>query len=142
MLTWTKYQCKDVKEIDLQARQQISISEKGLLDLEKTDARTYRNEKGVIIFIGGIIEKWQGTGILWSFFSKDAGRYLTQITRETKTFINKYNNYKRLEFYVDDTFNEAKRWATLLNFSCDGKCPAFFINGRDGLIYSRVNNNG
>lgn len=140
MLTYSKLIAEDFFKIKVQDNQKFTPEQLGeISSYEKTDARTYKDETGEIIFIGGIVHKWHGSACLWAILSQDSGKNMIQLTREVKAWIATYTNYKRIEFYVDETFLAAKRWAIMLGFKCDGLCPAFLVNGNGAFIYSRIN---
>jgi hypothetical protein len=144
MLTYSLFKISDILEMDIQDSQKVDLNKISTLKaLENTDARTYRDENNEVIFIAGASYKWDGTLTWWSFLSKKAGKYMTQITRESIEWIKSYDRiYKRQEMYVEEDFTAAKRWAIILGFKLEARCEAFFANGNNGLIYARINKNG
>lgn len=105
-----------------------------------TDARTYYDEDGVIVFIGGINRKWENHAQIWSIISKAASPHMLQITREIREWIDLYCKvYRRIECQVQKDFEHGNRWAKLLGFQLDGTLPKFFVDGTDACIYSRIN---
>lgn len=104
---------------------------------EKTDAFTLLDDDINVLFIGGILPLWHGRGALWSLISHKAGPHFTYITRGVKRFIETRNEH-RLECYVDPGFEQGKRWAELLGFTCEGLMQHFYEDKRDALLYARV----
>ena len=142
MLTYTKLKNEDLFNISQAENDNTELLNQVLqkIDLGNTDARTYHNENGDIIFVGGLVESWKYTSVVWSVLSKDSGKHMRQITKEVIAWIDTYKpKYRRIEFHVDVAFKAGNRWAKMLGFELDGTLRRYLANGNDANIYSIIN---
>jgi hypothetical protein len=142
MLTYTKLKHEDLTNIDIQPHQEREFHNLYRISpefIESTDARTYRDENGKIIFMGGFLFKWHNHVGAWALFAKDAGKNMTQIFREWSKWLDEYNHVRRVECLVDAEFWPAIRLAYMLKFKLEAKHQYYFENGNDALLFTRIN---
>lgn len=92
-----------------------------------------------IIGCGGVVDFWPGRGYAWALLSDQANRHLLSLTRLVRAYLDSLP-HRRIEMTVDAGFCDGCRWALILGFSLETPVPmrAFFPNGHDGFLYSRV----
>lgn len=83
----------------------------------------------------GIQQLWQGRGMVWALLSKNAGRYMRQITWMAKAYLQSAE-LPRIEAYVLSDFKAGLQWVRLLNFKHEGHMDAFFENGQAAEMYA------
>lgn len=104
----------------------------------KASGPCYTGMKGdKVVVCAGISIMWDNRAIGWVKMSKDAGRDLVFIHRAVQNIIDNAG-MRRVEAYVDSTFEEGKRWVKMLGMSYEGTMKAFSPDGRDHDLYARI----
>lgn len=83
----------------------------------------------------GLLDVGFGRAEAWSLISKDAGHYMTRITKEVILTLNK-SNFQRIEIHVKKGFKAAERWAEFLGFVREGEMKKY-IDGESYYLYAR-----
>lgn len=92
---------------------------------------------GETIICSGVVEQWQNRAIAWALISENSGKHFVAIHKAVSRFL-KVCDYKRVEAYVDDRFEQGYRWMDMLGFKHEGKMTAFSPNGMDMHLYAKV----
>ena len=137
-----KLQSDHLYKIDLQQAQSYlrkHISQELAKGLEHEYASFTAMDGDKVIACAGIIKIWEGRGLVWSYLSDDAGKYLVHIHKATKRMLDVIE-FDRLEAMVDEGFNEGHRWVKMLGFKLETPEPMrkYTPDGRSSYLYSRV----
>jgi hypothetical protein len=102
------------------------------------DAFTGFAEDGRVVVIAGTLQFWPERYHLFAYMAKDAGPYMTSITRGVKRYLDTV--YGRLETQVSAGFPAGHRWVRMLGFKCETPegMEWFFPDRRVGFMYSKV----
>lgn len=92
---------------------------------------------GETIICSGVVEQWQNRAIAWALISENSGKHFVAIHKAVSRFL-KVCDYKRVEAYVDDRFEQGYRWMDMLGFKHEGLMTAFSPNGSNMHLYSKV----
>lgn len=89
-----------------------------------------------VIGCGGVIPTTMGTGILWSWLTKDTGPHMLGITRAAHRLMGVVN-HRRLEATVEDGFPAGCRWLEMLGFELEtpNGMKAFGLDGKKHYLY-------
>ena len=92
------------------------------------------------VFVGGALHMWTGRAELWARVDRGCRRDMVAITREVAKFIAvDCSKIRRLEAVVECDFEPGHRWVRMLGFRLDAaRMPAFYPDGRDCSLYSRI----
>ena len=90
-----------------------------------------------LVACAGVIEKWKGSGLVWSLLSNDMKEYRFGVHRAVKRFLNSYI-VDRLECTVDPTSVHAVHWARRLGFQYESTMPKYAPNGSTMDMYVRI----
>lgn len=91
-----------------------------------------------VLSVGGVIELWTGRGEIWHLLSRDCGKWMTGIHRESVRFLDEANAiYPRLETGCEVEWPEAHRWLKMLGFEHERLARQYMPSGRDLDIYVR-----
>lgn len=91
-----------------------------------------------VLFCAGRVRQWQGRWLLWAMLSKDANKYMLQITRAIRRLIDLAAMDGRLEVIVRSGFEEGHRWAKILGMRYHHHEERFLPDGSDADIYVRM----
>lgn len=92
-----------------------------------------------VLSVGGAIEIWNGRAEIYHLLSKDCGKWMTGIHRESVRFLNEVNMiYPRLETGCEIEWPEAHRWLKMLGFERERRARKYMPSGRDLDIYVRI----
>lgn len=92
-----------------------------------------------IIACAGVLQYWPGRGEAWAFLAKDSGKHFVAIHRAVRSFFSSFD-MARIEAAVDKQFIQGQRWVELLGFDMEVACARkYFPNGRDAVLYAKVN---
>lgn len=94
-------------------------------------------EDGQVQACLGVYDLWPGRGLCWALLSADMRRLMLPVTVRARRFFVE-SGYRRLEAYVDPTFDEAIRWIELLGFKHEALMAKFTPDGDDQLLYART----
>lgn len=97
----------------------------------------FDGERGICS--AGLLQLWPGRAYAWAVLSLHAGPYLLEITRIAR-FILAASTYERIEMYVDEDFEQGRRWAGMLGFRCETPEPMrkYLPSGASAYLYARV----
>lgn len=113
------------------------VSEAHVKSLESTNAFTCVDGDKVIACYGWY-ELYAHRALLWAYIAKDAGPYLTGLTRIGKAMIAGLT-YRRIEMEVDCEFEAGHRWARMLGLHMEAeRLHGFRMDGGDSAIYARI----
>lgn len=132
---------EDFLNIQLQTEQFIPkdiLESYDFTDLISQPSWTLINENNDILFIGGLVKIHNKRLLLWSFISKNAGKYMLFITRKTKDIISQYKDI-RLETNVSENFINGHKWAKILGFKFEAILECYAENGNNMAMYSIIN---
>ena len=115
------------------------ISEDHIVALEQQEyTRTFLNEHDEVIACCGLIFYWPGRYEGWAMVRRDCKEYMVQLHRTIKDFLDEVD-IKRIEATTKADCKVSRRWARLLGFKVESaKLKAYFPDGADGIMYSRV----
>lgn len=95
--------------------------------------------QGEPVAFAGLREYWPGRAEGWAMFLPEAGRHFVQLHREVMAFLNDAP-VRRIEAAVEVDFERGHRWVHALGFEKEtGLLKCFFMNGKDAILYARVN---
>lgn len=91
------------------------------------------------ICAAGVLPIWPGRAYAWALLSIHAGRHLLECTRIAR-FTLDAAPYERIEMYVDEHFEQGRRWAEMLGFRCETPEPMrkYLTGGGGAYLYARV----
>lgn len=92
---------------------------------------------GATLAVAGVVEQWPGRALAWAVLSQDIGRHMVAVHRAVVRFLE-LAPYRRIEMHVDAKHEQGKRWAEMLGFEYEGYERAYAPDGRDCLLYARV----
>ena len=95
-----------------------------------------------IVACGGIYPMWDGVGEAWFIGSKLVYKHPILITKTIRQYLNKLMNIKnfhRVQAYVKQDWEQAKRWIELVGMQKEGMVRKFSPDGRDHILYAKVN---
>jgi hypothetical protein len=92
---------------------------------------------GQTIICSGVVEQWQNRAVAWALISENSGKHFVKIHKAVSRFL-KVCDYKRVEAYVDDRFEQGYRWMDMLGFKHEGFMEAFSPNGSSMHLYAKV----
>lgn len=91
---------------------------------------------GRVVACGGLCAQWEGRAVAWAIISE--GAPLVAVTRSAIHVLGLPGIPRRVECFVDVSFQEGIRWAEMLGFQREGLMRAFSPDGRDHLLFARV----
>lgn len=91
---------------------------------------------GRVVACGGLCIQWEGRGVAWAIISE--GAPLVAVTKSVIHVLGLPGIPRRVECFVDVSFQEGIRWAEMLGFQREGLMRAFSPDGRDHVLFSRV----
>lgn len=94
----------------------------------------------LLIGCAGLMPMWPGRAVAWALLSEDAGRYMRQIHRATKGFLQQ-SQWTRIEAFVVKDFYAGQKWMHMLGFECEtpeGAMRKYTPDGQDCFLYSLV----
>lgn len=91
----------------------------------------------LILFCAGKAMQWKGRYILWAILSREAKRYMLQITRAVRRGMLLLEGGCRFEAIVQSDFIQAHRWARMVGMQWHHREERFLPNGADADIYVR-----
>ncbi len=140
MITLVPYKAEHLSRLTLQPAQEHLrpyLTEENLKLMEGDDSYTML-EDGVPIFCGGVVELWQNRGVMWCYIGGVSRKGFIGIHNITKQYIDLFPQ-KRLEFYVDENFENGHRWARALGFHLEApRMEAFTISGSASSMYALI----
>jgi hypothetical protein len=87
---------------------------------------------------GGVIEIWNGRGLIWTVFSEKSKHCFLPVFRGIKKFIDA-QPYTRLEISIPINLKFAMRRAEMLGFKLECACAKKFLpDGTDCALYAIV----
>ena len=92
---------------------------------------------GKVIGCAGIAKAHSQMGIAWALLSPDAGRWMVRIDRATRGVLVSCG-FRRVEADADPEFAAGRRWLEMLGFQYEGRKRCCTPEGRDMLLYARV----
>jgi hypothetical protein len=91
-----------------------------------------------VVGCAGVVEYWSGRGEAWAILDTDSRHEFLAMHNTVKRFLD-VCPVNRIEAAVDLHFDNGHRWVMALGFRLDAaRLRAFFPNGRDASLYSRV----
>lgn len=92
-----------------------------------------------VLGCAGVVKIWSGRYVAWSYLSPQrSGRYMRQITRAVRAFIEELDA-RRIELSVVADFEAGHRWAKMLGFTLETPAmPGFGPNGETHAMYVKV----
>ena len=91
--------------------------------------------QGIPLACAGLWIPWEGRGVLWAILGRDTP--MLDLTRAAQKMFAEIG-VRRLEFFVEVSFQQGHRWALMLGFQAEGTMRAFDTIGRDYILYSKV----
>ncbi len=137
------FQMDDLRTLKLQPAQvhcMDSITEDVLASHESLDAYTLRVGDEVVA-VAGLMWFWEGRAMAWSYIGANAGQHMRALTRVVRDFLD-HCTVRRVEAYVDPEFDAGLRWVELLGFKREGLLEGFLVDGRDQVLFARVQKHG
>ncbi len=143
MITMRKFKAEDLAEVSKQMPNAFG----GGLDTakfgavyEKGTAYTVRNEAGVIIGCGGVVEHWKGVGEIWMYPTKAILARKNELVAICKAFLAeiKKEGYWRGEALVNTKHVEHYRFAKAFLFKVEGKQRKKAPDGSDCYMMARI----
>lgn len=103
------------------------------------DSFTVRRPDGRIVCVLGLLDQWEGRKLAWAIMAHDAGDKLLPLCRAISAYLARAE-YRRLEAYIDEGFQQGQRWASLLGFHNETPAPmqGFYPNGNAAYMYARI----
>lgn len=90
-----------------------------------------------VLFCAGKVRQWQGRYVLWAVLSREARKYMTQITRAVKRGMMLLDENCRYEAYVQSDFIQGHRWARMVGMEWHHHEEKFLPGRIDADIYVR-----
>lgn len=91
---------------------------------------------GRVVACGGLCVQWEERAVAWAIISH--GAPLIPVTRSVLHVLGQRGIPRRVECFVDVSFQEGIRWAEMLGFQREGLMRAFSPDGRDHILFARV----
>lgn len=139
----TPFQLDDLKALRLQPAQahcMATITDDILAAHEALDAYTLRVD-GEVMAVAGLMHFWPGRAMGWSYIGVRAGSHMRPLTRVVQSYLERCG-VRRVECYVDPTFDAGLRWAEMLGFKREALLEGFLPDGRDQVLFARVYRHG
>jgi hypothetical protein len=93
-------------------------------------------ECGSVLACGGLCVPWEGRAVAWAILSQ--GVPVLALTRAVQHVLALPSIPRRVECFVDVSFQQGIRWAEMLGFQREGLMRAFSPDGRDHILFARV----
>lgn len=90
-----------------------------------------------VVICAGVIVDLPGRGTAWALLSNKACRHLLGCTRAVENFLRDVE-MRRVQTYIETSFEAGHRWAQLLGFTREGTLRAWGPAGEDYDLYARV----
>jgi hypothetical protein len=95
-------------------------------------------DDGRTLACAGFVDLGGGKARAWSLLAGDAGRAMAGVTRAVKDALEQAG-FRRVDIEVASGFEPARRWAAMLGFQQEGVMRAWFDDGSDAELWSRLN---
>jgi hypothetical protein len=90
-----------------------------------------------ILACAGVIQVWEGRGIIWAVLSGNIGRRFIAVHRASLRFLDMCF-VRRIEAIVDTSFAPGVRWVEMLGFRLETECMRGYLpTGGDAAMYVR-----
>ena len=135
------YRAEHLRSLQLQDAQiELSklISYEQQKALKNEHAYTFVDD-GEILLCAGVMPLWEKRAIIWSYFSRNAGRKMRAIIRATVLILDEMP-FDRIESAVEENFSQGHRFNKLIGFNLETPEPMqkYFPTGSAAFLYSRV----
>lgn len=80
---------------------------------------------------------WDGVGECWAILAGNIGISMVAVDRAVRALIGKVST-RRLQAYVDASFEPGVRWMLDLGFTVEGKLKRYLPNGNDAFLFALV----
>lgn len=135
------YKAEHLKNLQLQDAQVEAsklISYEHQKALENEHAYTFVDD-GEILLCAGVMPLWPQRAVIWSYFSRNAGRKMLAIIRVTVSILDEMP-FDRIESAVEENFSQGHRFNKLIGFKLETPEPMqkYFPTGSAAFLYSRV----
>ena len=132
-----RFEKGDIDKLNIQDEQQHELENSAFMKTEHCFTFIKDNQ---IIGVFGVFEVYKGRAIVFSFISKNAGKYLFSVFKSLKMLIDdgvKKTSVDRLEMEVMSGFKHGERFAEMLGFECEGIMRKYY-KGKDYKLYARI----
>jgi len=92
---------------------------------------------GRIIACAGVALEPYGSGTLWSFISRDAGKHFIVLDRAVRRMLS-IPNVRRIDATTEAGFSQGCRWLEMLGFEFEGVMRKYGPDGSDHVRYAKV----
>lgn len=94
-------------------------------------------DDGRTLACAGFVDLGGGKARAWSLLSGDAGRAMAGVTRAVRRALDEAD-FRRVDIEVASGFEPARRWAAMLGFQQEGVMRAWFDDGSNAELWSRI----
>lgn len=142
-LTVAPYVAADFEEIELTGHE-ASVREEQPVQIWATThemagpAFTIRNPEGVIVYLLGVHDMWEGVGELWGSTSPLTSMYPDILRIGNELFGTLKEAYVRLQAIIDPAFMSGVRLVEHLGFQKEGLLRKYGPRGEDNVMYALV----